>query len=170
MTVRRARTADLDALFALRIEALETDPDAFLRTADEDRARGPGHLANVLAHEDGAVFVAERDGELVGMVGVYREAAAKWRHKANVWGMFVRPTARGRGLGGALLDAAIAHARGLGVRQVHLSAEATHVAALALYRARGFVVWGTEPRGTRDGGRSMDEVHLWLDLDRVEPG
>ena len=43
MTVRRARTADLDALFALRIEALETDPDAFLRTADEDRARGaPG--------------------------------------------------------------------------------------------------------------------------------
>lgn len=167
--LRRLVPADLDAFYALRLRALATDPDAFLRTHAEELARGSGHCARMLFDVAGnAIFAGVADDlTLVGMAGVYREPPEKWRHKATIWGVFVAAAARGQGLGGRLMDAAIRHARdAFGVRQVHLSAEAEHHAAIRLYASRGFVAWGTEPRGTMADGRAMDEVHMWLDLSR----
>ena len=168
MNVARLVSTGLDAFYALRLRALAADPDAFLRTHAEELARGPSHCARMLADEAGnAIFAGVMDGALVGMVGVYREQPEKWRHKATIWGVFVDAHVRGQGLGGRLMDAAIAHARDVfAVRQVYLSAEAEHHAAIHLYESRGFVAWGTEPRGTMDGGRAMDEVHMWLDLEQ----
>ena len=167
--VRRLEPDDLDALYALRLHALASDPDAFQRTLAEEEERGPAHLARVLADGEGAVFGAFSDGRLTGMVGIYRDAPVKWRHKAQVWGMWVDGAERGRGLGGRLLDMAIAHARTLpGVTQVGLSVEAGRADALRLYRSRGFAAWGTEPRGMRDGDRFMDDVYMWLALERRE--
>lgn len=52
--------------------------------------------------------------------------------------MYVRPEARGRGVGGALLDAVEARARALGLAQLKLETGTAQPEALALYRARGF--------------------------------
>jgi GNAT superfamily N-acetyltransferase len=169
--VRRLEPGDLEALYAIRLGALASDPDAFLRTHDEENARGLAFAARVLGDREGnGVFGAVGEGgALVGMVGVYREAPVKWRHRMTLWGMFVAATARGRGVGGRLVDAGIAFARDLaGIRQLHLSVEARHVAALELYRSRGFLAWGTEARSqlTQDG-RELDEIHMWLDLERA---
>ncbi len=54
----------------------------------------------------------------------------------------VRPSARGRGLGRDLLAAVIAHARAAGCERVELEVAAGNLAALALYRAAGFVEVG----------------------------
>ncbi len=174
VSIRRVSARDAAALFAFRLHAVEVDPDAFLRTFAEEQAAGVERMAAMLAEtERTAVFVAcrgvddgvLREGDILGMVGVYREIPSKWSHRALVWGMFVEGSARGQGIGGALLDAAIRHAReALGVRQVYLSAEGEHRVAIALYESRGFVVWGREPRGTMDGERGMEEIHLTLML------
>jgi ribosomal-protein-alanine N-acetyltransferase len=83
-----------------------------------DMLSGPGTFA--FAHDDG--FVVAR-------------AAAD---EAEILTLAVAPHARGRGLGRALLQAAIAKARGLGAGVVFLEVGADNPHALALYAGLGF--------------------------------
>jgi GNAT superfamily N-acetyltransferase len=53
--------------------------------------------------------------------------------------MFVRPEARGHGLGRALVDAALETAAGLGYERLRLDTVAELVEAAELYRTVGFV-------------------------------
>ena len=65
--------------------------------------------------------------------------------EAEIKRMYVLPALRGRGIGGALLDALEAEARALGVRRLLLETGERQPEALALYRRAGFVV--IEPYG-----------------------
>lgn len=60
-----------------------------------------------------------------------------------IWAMFVGRAARGRGVGAAILRAAVDHARAWpGIIQVHLSVTETSEEAARLYRSLGFREWG----------------------------
>ena len=97
-------------------------------------------------------------GHIVGMAGWQRMAGARERHKAFVWGAYVQPGWRRHGVGRALL-AALIEAAGAEVEQLTLSVVADNAAALALYRALGFEVYGREPRALRDAcGNYSDEL------------
>lgn len=52
--------------------------------------------------------------------------------------LWVRPAARGRGLGRALLEAAMAHARQRGADRIELNTSTDDAAARALYGSAGF--------------------------------
>ncbi|MFI4867846.1 MAG: GNAT family N-acetyltransferase [Steroidobacterales bacterium] len=53
-----------------------------------------------------AIFGAVKNDQWAGMVGVYRREGRKANHRAQLWGMFVTPVLRRRGVGLALLSAA----------------------------------------------------------------
>ena len=88
------------------------------------------------------------------------------RHKATLFGMFVRPGARGQGLGRALVAAALEQARArVGVNVVQLSAVASNRRAIQLYESFGFMRWGVEPRCfAAGGGEFVARVQLWREL------
>jgi ribosomal protein S18 acetylase RimI-like enzyme len=106
------------------------------------------------------------DAEMVDRVGrLVREGAAEFllagdppdpagvcqlRYRFGVWlgtpdcwleDLFVRESARGRGMGRALAEAAIARARERGCRRIELDVNDANPAALALYEALGFSAW-----------------------------
>lgn len=170
VVVRGLGPDDAAALHGLRLAALAAHPEAFLRHVDEERALGAegqrARLArNAVSDGEATMFGAFAGDELVGTTGLVREPDRKRRHRAVVVAVYVRPDQRGRGIAGRLLDAAVEVARGLaGVEVVHLSTAAGNEAALALYRSRGFEVWGVEPDYLRVDGRAYDEVHLALQL------
>lgn len=56
----------------------------------------------------------------------------------EVYNLALAPQAQGRGLGGLLLDAGLAHLAGVGSREVILWVDGENLPALALYRSRGF--------------------------------
>jgi ribosomal-protein-alanine N-acetyltransferase len=58
--------------------------------------------------------------------------------EADVQTVAVSPTARGRGLGSAILDTLLEYARGSGCRTVRLEVKAANDSAIALYESRGF--------------------------------
>ena len=157
---------DATALTILRKEALETNPFAFGASLQDDKALSAEFLRTSLADPQTSVIVGLFDGaELVGMVGVVRATQVKRRHKANIWGMYITPRARGRGAGRRLLEAAIEVARAWsGVEQVHLSVTETSVEAWRLYESVGFREWGREPRSVLWEGRYADEIHLVLEV------
>jgi ribosomal protein S18 acetylase RimI-like enzyme len=163
---RRLRSEDAAALMALRREALESEPLAFAASPEDDLLRDL-HSVRALLGKDGegqATFGRFDGAALAGMIGLIRESRVKQRHKATIVGMFVLPRARNRGYGRALLDAAIAQARGWGLDQVQLSVTDAAPAAKRLYERAGFREWGREPRALHWNGRFVDEHHLVLEL------
>lgn len=162
MQVRILRPTDAEALRALRLQSVLTDPGAFGRTLEEEQSRDVAWYAERLTAQDGseadAVLGAFEGDLLVGIVGLLRETQVRRSHRVNLWGMYVAPEARGRGTGRALLSAALAHARAIpGVRQVHLGVTARATAARALYLAMGFTSIGRIPGGMRMDDGFVDE-------------
>jgi ribosomal protein S18 acetylase RimI-like enzyme len=94
-----------------------------------------------VAGDLGALLRATYDGEPVGCGAVRRIAGGRFEVKR----MYVDPARRGLKLGAALLDQLESHARRLGGRELVLETGIRQEAALALYRAAGFVptaLWG----------------------------
>jgi RimJ/RimL family protein N-acetyltransferase len=159
--VRRLGPDDAAAFQALRLEGLATDPCAFAASHDEEVGQS---LAEVVARlERQPVFGAVADGVLLAVAGFAVPEAAKKRHRGLLWGVYVRQTARGQGLGGAVVARVIEHARGH-VVQLHARVVTTHEAARRLYRSLGFEPYGLEPRGLACAGRYFDQELLVLML------
>jgi GNAT superfamily N-acetyltransferase len=99
------------------------------------------------------------------MVGVYGDTKREYRHKAQIWGMYVTPRARHHGLGRALLEAALEHCRSWpGVTHAQLCVSAKAEAAKRLYERHGFKEWGREPKALLVGDELLDDIHMirWL--------
>src|SRR5262245_26768780 len=147
--VRRLAPGDAVEYFALRREALEREPHAFGSAAGDDRFQSVELVRDSLADSEQAIIGAF-GSELVGAVGIRRLTRVKLRHRAELWGMYVRADHRRVGIGRRLMEDAIRFAReGDGIRQVHLAVTERAAAAATLYETLGFVVWGTEPAGLR---------------------
>ena len=66
---------------------------------------------------------------------------------------FVAPYARGYGLGRLLLRKAEERARSLGFHNINLDVRSSQMEACSLYRADGFLEWGTHPAYARIKGQ-----------------
>ena len=167
--VRRLEAEDAASFISLRREALDADPLAFAASVEDDFALDPDFVRRSLANEhEQAVFGYFEAEQLRGIVGLVRASKLKQRHAATVWGMYVSASARRRGAGRALLDAAVAQARAWGVEQVQLAVSDAAPQAKRMYQAAGFKSWGHQPRTLGWQGRFVDEDHMVLELG--EPG
>jgi len=157
---RPLTVADAPAYFALRLSGLEESPLAFGRSAAEYRQELLEKVAASLGELDGErVTIGAVQGDaLLGAMTLVRNAALKQRHKADIYAVYVAPSARGQRVGDRLLTALLAWAaRVPGLMQVHLSVSVTQTAARRLYAAHGFCVYGLEPRALRVDGQDVDE-------------
>ncbi|MFG3140324.1 GNAT family N-acetyltransferase [Streptomyces sp. NPDC048211] len=90
------------------------------------------------------VWIA-RDGErIAGTIGLVRAPLPNARHRAEVAKLIVRPSARGRGLGRALLEAVERSAARAGVTLLILDTESASPAE-RLYRSAGWTECGSVP-------------------------
>ena len=103
-------------------------------------------------------LVAELSGEVVGFLMAWRTP-----DELHILNVAVAPARRGQGLGAALLGSALAEARRCGLARVTLEVRPGNTAALALYRAHGFVTEGVRPGYYADTGE--DALILTLELD-----
>lgn len=166
--LRRLVPADAAVYRGLMLQAYAAEPQAFTSSAQE-RAALPlawwgGRLAEGVAPAEW-VCGAWQGEALVGVAGLSAEQRERTRHKAQLFGMYVVPGARGLGLGRALVAAVLAEAQTRpALELVQLTVSAGNAAAQALYQGCGFVAFGTEPRAVRLGGTYVDKVHMWRPL------
>lgn len=121
---RVALTEDVELVRALFREYAESlGVDLSFQGFEEEVARLPdGYDVLLLAGADGCVGVRRFEGDVCEMKRLY-----------------VRPSARGRGLGRALAAAAVERARALGYRAMRLDTMPAMESAQALYASLGFV-------------------------------
>jgi RimJ/RimL family protein N-acetyltransferase len=161
--VRSRPTTRLDGprLRELRLEALRGNPLAFTADLAESEKKPPDHWDDRAARGAGAgkevIVVAESDGELVGMTGVSTPPQPKLAHAGTIWGVYVRESHRGRGIGEAMIHAALDWARSKQLVTVRLSVVATNHSAKRCYERCGFAVYGVEPMAVQWLGQYYDE-------------
>ncbi len=97
---------------------------------DAEIARLPGEYAA----PSGRLLLVNIGAEPVGCAALRRLDVETVEMKR----LYVRPTARGHGAGGCLVDAILCEARMIGYRRLCLDTLPEMVAAQALYEARGF--------------------------------
>ena len=147
---------DLDAVDAL--------VDLWVALASDQRA----HDSHVLPDENravvrdtlarhavtGGIRVARRDGDIVGFVtfGIERGAYEQDETRGVVRNVYVDPTARGDGIGTALMDAAESSLRAAGATVLSLEAMAANRRAREFYRERGYEPHRVQFEKPADGG------------------
>lgn len=155
-TIRRLGAADAPAFRALRLEGLAAHPAAFGASWETEAEQPLAWFSQRLARN--TVFGGHAgDGGLAGIAGFTVPDAPKLRHKGTLWGMYVRPAARGTGLARALLARVLDDARGV-VEEVRLSVVPSNTSAVRLYEAAGFEAYGCERRALWVADAYHDEL------------
>jgi putative acetyltransferase len=145
-TLRPVREADVPAVVAIVSDTLTEFGFRFGEGAGTDDA--VAQLPGSYADHGGAFWVVEDEGVVVGTCGLYPVDAPDDK-TFELRKMYLRPAARGHGLGQQLLDEALAWARARGARRVVLDTAEPMQRAIAFYEANGFVRDDTQVRGAR---------------------
>jgi ribosomal protein S18 acetylase RimI-like enzyme len=95
-------------------------------------------LSEIVLGESTVLFAARSDGEIVGLLtlAIFRIPTAL---RAWIEDVVVDERARGKGVGGALNQAALAEAKRRGAKTVDLTSRPSREAANRLYQRLGFV-------------------------------
>ncbi len=167
MHVTRLQPSHAALYRQLMLEGYELAADAFTSSAEERAAEPDEFWVRRIADPSGmtAAFGAFEQQALVGTVALEFSAKPKTRHKALVIGMYVTPSARGKGAARALLKAAIDAAESSGgVLLLTLTVTEGNEPAIRLYRSAGFEVFGVEPMAILTPTGFKAKVHMVLVL------
>lgn len=167
MDIRLLNITDAEKYWSLRLEALQENPDSFAQSYEEakDRKNPIEGVAKNISNDDNFTFGAFQDDELVGVITLLQNSAAKLRHRSNILGMYVTPQMRGKGVGGSLLINAIQKAKSVEtIEKINLTVAVSNFSAKKLYGKLGFKSFGTEKKALKIGNEYYDEEFMTLFL------
>lgn len=153
VTTRAVTAADLPAVLDIYAEGLATRNATFeteVPTAEQMRSRWLPDLA----------WVAELDGRVVGWTAITAVSARECYAGVGESSVYVAESARGRGVGKALLFTQVAGADRAGLWTLQTSIFPENRASLALHRSAGFRTLAVRTRIARLDGEWRDTVLL----------
>jgi GNAT superfamily N-acetyltransferase len=151
--IRRLDIGDEETLRAIRLEALDDDPDAFGSTYEREVDRPIDDWQRWFS--GGAVFIAEGEaGPPSGLVAMrLRPDDASIALLVSMW---VRPSSRGTGVADDLVRSALAWAASEGTAAVQLHVVGGNIRASKLYERHGFYPTGITSIRERDGAVEVE--------------
>lgn len=161
LVIRKARPEDAAALLAMmktiggETDNLNCGPEGLPFTEAQER----DYLASLQDSASAALFVAEKDGRLVGSASYSGMTGPRIRHRGEV-GLSVLRAEWGQGIGGRLLEEVISFARGTARAEIlSLEVRSDNARAIGLYKKHGF-----EKIGCFKGFFKIDGKHVDFDL------
>ena len=142
----------------IRLEALRNAPESFGSSYEREIVRPEAHWRDRIAR--GGTFLAfiPEVSAPAGLAGGYREDP----DTMELVSMYVRPQARGRGVGEALVAAVARWAEAQGAKSLHLWVTETNAPARLLYERLGFSP--TDERQPLPSNLALGEVGMTLPL------
>jgi len=161
LQIRLLTPGDAASYRAIRLAGLKDTPEAFGSTFEAEAAKPLAWFFDRLTVSQ--VFGTFRGSELLGVAGFAVREGAKEAHKGLLWGMYVRPEARGSGAAHRLVEAVVDFARPR-VELIQLSVVVGNERARRLYARHGFVEYGIEKNSLKFGGKYYDEILMAKEL------
>jgi len=157
ITVRHAEPDDTEAIHRILsgTRAMAGTMQLPLQSVEDVRKRFFSETREGLYH-----LVACVDEEVVGHLGLETLTRPRRRHVGEI-GMAVRDDWQGRGVGTALMEAALDLADNwLNLTRIELEVYTDNTAGIALYKKFGFEVEGTHQRFAFRGGEYIDAYSM----------
>ncbi len=136
LVIRPGRDADADSFIAL-IDACWAEYPGIILDVDNEMPELRA-LATYYTNRGGALWAAEADRHIVGMVAAIPHDPATW----EICRVYTLPSLHGSGLGHQLLDAAESHARAAGAARLILWSDTRFDRAHRFYEKRSYVRHG----------------------------
>ncbi|MFZ0369717.1 MAG: GNAT family N-acetyltransferase [Halobacillus sp.] len=166
MQVRELNGKDAEDYYELRLEALLTNPDAFITTYEQEKQR-PDPLvktAERLDSHSSRTFGLFEDGTLCGTATLVKETHPKFSHKGSIVAMYVSPGCRRKGGAALLLQEVINFSKAIELEVLHLNVVTDNTPAKKLYEKVGFQSYGVERKAIKIADRYLDEELMELFL------
>lgn len=165
VTIRLLDKQDAPAYQQLRLQSLQTDPDAFLSSYE---AESRLHDTAFAEHLDWAyhppcfgyfgIFVNDK---LVGYIQAGKNFLEKQEHVGSLYNLYVSKEFRHQGLASRLINHVVGLLRQEAeIERVFLSCTARNPAAYKLYRKLGFKRIGVKARAIKWNGQYDDEIEM----------
>jgi RimJ/RimL family protein N-acetyltransferase len=167
--LRPLNAADAAAFLQLRLYSLQESPTAFGSSYEESKHSTAEEQVKRIcfAPGQGVIIGAFKDGQLVGLGGLSRCERLKERHKAWIWGLYVLPEFRGRGLARAVMAQLMDYARAQeDILIVNLTVITSNQWAKKIYEQLGFVTTGHENKALQVGGVFYAWDHMNYEIPR----
>ncbi|RDU37478.1 GNAT family N-acetyltransferase [Neobacillus piezotolerans] len=162
MEIRRAAAGDGARLAAL-IKHVEATSEFMMYGPGErvlTAVQQEGMIARLAEESNTALFVAEKDGELIGYLFAIGGGAPRKRHCAYIVAG-IAEAHRGSGTGTRLFGELLAWASQAGIHRLELTVMAHNEAAIGLYKKMGFQIEGTKHHSLFINSSYIDEYYMY---------
>jgi ribosomal protein S18 acetylase RimI-like enzyme len=152
---------------ALRLRALQQDPQAFGSSYEEELSYPEEKWKSYLNNPDSEIICAQApNGELIGLMVASFNTKLKSKHIADIYSVFIDINHRGKGISKLMFANLLESIKQRNIiRKVKLTVNADQTAAIALYERFGFVRIGLFKDELSDGnGNFYDEIAMELYL------
>jgi ribosomal protein S18 acetylase RimI-like enzyme len=163
ITVRPLGEEDWQDYRAVRLEALRESPEAFVATVEEEEAFDEAHWRDRMQRS--ARIVAESNGAPVGVVSVGNASTEDDGTAGELFGLWVKPDLRGKGVATRLVNDGAAVARNRGQSHLYYWVGTDNGRAVAFASGMGFRPTDKRrPMGVRSAADGDEEVAMVLAL------
>jgi ribosomal protein S18 acetylase RimI-like enzyme len=145
----------------LWLEALKESPESFAadyrEQSDLPDSVWKERLADAIKEESVLVVFAHIGDQAIGMIGAYFDDNPKFRHVATVWGAYVRPAYRGKGIARELVNQLLKRlSERPGIVKVKSYSVTTGHMAVTAYKNFGFDIVGIAKKEIQVGDAFCD--------------
>ena len=165
--IKKLNPEDIQSYRNLRLEGLTEKPHYFGASVQDERNNTDEVYLDGFGANGSASFVLGKflGSKLVGVIGFRRFAFGNLRHKASLWGMYVAPEHREKGIGAELVKGCLEIARKVkGLETIQLAVESKNRPAQKLYSRFGFKRFAQEKRALKVKGEYYDEIWMKAEL------
>lgn len=149
----------------LRLASLRNDKCAFLASFEEKVKASDDEWKKRLeeseTEEEGFILFARYQGKLVGLLGAYFPKHEKQNHIAELYGFYVDPSLRGKGIGKRLMEEVLAKLeKRKDIVKVKIGVNEIQEKAIEIYKKFGFKEVGRLEKELKIGDEFYDEILL----------
>jgi L-amino acid N-acyltransferase YncA len=153
--IRPARAVDSEAIWRI-FQAVVAPGDTYSFTADTTEPEAVAYFLDPGITS----FVAEDDGQVIGMYKLIPNRIGRGSHVANA-SFMVDPSAQGRGAGRALGEHCVEEARRQGYDAMQFNfVVSTNTAGVTLWKKLGFEIVGTLPKAFNHATLGMVDAYV----------
>ena len=160
ISIRQINENDWRIFREIRLKALQTDPKVFGSNYEREVNKSKRDWQEWIGEKGGAIFFIYDEETPIGMTGIYTPRDTVEKSKAVLWGSWLEPEYRRKGLSDLMYKARIDWAKGQPeIRRIEVSHRESNLASKYANQKHGFKLLEEKEKVWHDGKTENDVIY-----------